>query len=431
MTAVAREVATLRKVEGSFSPPCRAIVANELREELDRKLRRDLPIQPELYLEALRRLGIVDGEPSTVYSDLLEFYAGQVLGFYDPGRDEMVVVSGERLGGPAMRLVWAHELAHAAQESRYHLPSRLLGMRANGDEQRAASAVAEGEALLVMFLLASPGSDARALDQAVEMLEGQAAAGLASARVPEFFVQDLLFPYAKGFSTVVRAYREGGWQEVDRLLSSPPPSTALLLHPNFPEVRQLGDDTLPPVPAGWEEVVSDTLGEWTLGFWLSRRFPAEKSRRLAAGWCGDRLRLVRNRQNTDHWALAWRLVTSNLESRELTAALQQGLPGLLARLPGRNPPLELAWTIAGTTIELRANWPKPAGEDKNGRRLPATHGPAPDGSQPLTYLSSTTTTDFMTTGSRGTASLRRPGSTLTLAMASTTFMPSTTLPNTQ
>ncbi len=361
MTAVAGEVAALRRVAGGFSPPCRTVAPGELREELDRKLRRDLPIQPELYLEALRRLGIIDGDPSTVYPGLLGFYGRQVLGFYDPGRDEMVVVSGGQLDGPAMRLVWAHELAHAAQESRQRLPSRLLAMRTNGDSQRAASAVAEGEALLVMFLLATPGSDGQAVERAAGMLEGQAAAELASAGVPEFFVEDLLFPYAKGLSTMARAYREGGWEHVDRLLSSPPRSTAQLLHPDLPAVRQLGDDTLPAVPEGWEEVISDTLGEWALGFWLSRRMPAQQALHLAAGWGGDRLRLIRNRNKIDNWALAWRLVGRDLEQlRALTGALQQHLPGLLTRLSGEVPP-RLVWATSGTTVDLRANWPRPAG----------------------------------------------------------------------
>lgn len=360
MSAVAGEVASLRRVEGDFSPPCRTVAPGELREELDRKLRGDLPIEPELYLEALQRLGMIDGGPSTVYAGLLDFYGRQVLGFYDPGRNEMVLVSGGQIDGPAMRMVWAHELAHAAQERRYRLPSRLLAMRSNGDAQRAASAVAEGEALLVMFLLAAPGSDGQAVERAVGMLEAQAATELSSAGVPEFFLEDLLFPYAKGLSAIARAYREGGWKQVDGFLSSPPRSTAQLLHPDLPGLRQLADDVLPAVPAGWEEVMTDTLGEWALSFWLSRRLPAEQASHIASGWSGDRLRLIRNRYKTDSWGFAWRLVGRDLKQiRALAGALQQHLPGLLNRLSGNAPP-QLVWATSGTTVDLRANWPRPA-----------------------------------------------------------------------
>ncbi len=233
--AIAAKVAELRDVPAPFSPPCRLIAPGALRAALDHKLHRDLPVAPELFIEALTRLGFVTGEPAAIYNRLLDFYASQVLGYYEPDGDEMVVVDTPAAGRAEGALVWAHELEHAAQEHRFHLPSRLLAMRGDSDEQRAASAIAEGEAMLVMYVLNAPGVGAQGLELA-ETAVRQQARELAPPGVPEYFVADLAFPYTAGFAAVLRAYRAGGWPAVDRLLAHPPTSTAALLHPDRPGV---------------------------------------------------------------------------------------------------------------------------------------------------------------------------------------------------
>ena len=206
LTEVASKVARLRAVSGPFSPPCRLIALEALRAELDRKLSRDLPVRPELFLEALVRTGFADGEPPVIYQNLLSFYTRQVLGFYEPQADEMVVVNTPAAGQLEGSLVWAHELEHAVQEHRFHLPSRLLAMRDDSDEQRAASAVAEGEAMLVMFLLGAPAPDVAVLERAERAVHQQASTLARPAGVPEYFVADLVFPYTTGFEAALRAY---------------------------------------------------------------------------------------------------------------------------------------------------------------------------------------------------------------------------------
>jgi hypothetical protein len=357
---VAREVAALRAVPAPFSPPCRLITADALAKELDRKLRRDLPVPPELFLEALWRLGLIDETPAAVYPRLLDFYTSQVLGFYEPGGNELVIVRRGSLAESEGRLVWSHELAHAAQERTSRLPSRLLAMRHDTDEQRAASAVAEGEAMLVMTLLSAPGATRDdLLDLAETAMAAQAEAGLEAPGVPDFFVKDLLFPYTAGFSAVLRTYRSGGWPAVDRMLRRPPASTAALLHPDRPAPGPpIPDSAMPAPPAGTEEVITDALGEWTLSTWLARRLPAERAAALAAGWDADRIRLVRDRADATRWAMAWHVRCRTAAERQaLEAALQADLPALLARLPGAGRRPELVWSGSGATLDLRVNWP--------------------------------------------------------------------------
>ncbi|MFZ5788639.1 MAG: DUF6782 family putative metallopeptidase [Acidobacteriota bacterium] len=354
LTAAARDVARLRSVGEPFAPPCRVIHPPELRAELDRKLRRDLPLSPELFVEALWRLGYID-RAEGVYQKLLDFYISQVLGFYEPATNEMVVVRHQDTENSAARSVWVHELAHAAQEHRFRLPTRLLAMRDNGDAQRAASAIAEGDATLVMFLL-GPGPEA--LDAAEAALRGQSQALPRPEGLPEYFVADLVFPYAVGFSAVRRAYEVGGWAAVDRLLATPSPSTAALLHPGRPQAAPVPDRDLPAVPIGWREVIADTVGEWGLSFWLGRRMPRDRAEALAAGWNGDRFRVIRSVEDPGRWALAMRIRARGPgEAETLVAALSEHASSLLRNLSAVSP--GIAATRNGVTIELRANWPEP------------------------------------------------------------------------
>jgi hypothetical protein len=360
ITQIAGRVAQLRQVPPPFAPPCRLITSSELRGVLDRKLRRDLPVAPELFIQALFRLGFIEDDSRSVYDHILTFYTTQVLGFYEPETDEMIVVDSPAASRVEGALVWAHELEHAAQEHRFHLPSRLLAIRGDSDQQRAASAIAEGEAMLVMFLLNSPGSGAEQLSAAESTVATQARALAPNPEVPAYFVADLVFPYTAGFSAALRAYRSGGWEAVDGLLAHPPASTSALLHPDRPAAAgSVPARELPPVPDGWEEVLTDSVGEWGLAFLLGRRTGTNRADAVASEWDGDRFRLIRNRFRSDSWALAWRLRCRTVRARQaLSEALQQFLPPVMARLTPAGQP-QLTWVASGRTLELRAAWPQP------------------------------------------------------------------------
>ncbi len=365
LAATAARVTALRHLPAPLAPPCRWIPANEVRHVLDVKLRHDLPLPPAVFLEALSRLGLTDGDPPGLYGRLLDFYSSQVLGFYDPGDDSMVLVENPDAPASTAPLVWAHELEHAAQEHLFHLPSRLLSMGDNGDAQRAASAVAEGDAMLVMFLLNAPvGAAENTLDAAAATLANQAAAIVPPPGVPRYFVADLVFPYTAGFSAVLQAYRHGGWAEVDALLANPPPSTADLIHPADPvAAAPLGDRDLPVPPQGFTTVTTDTLGEWGVRSLLGRSLPAADAERAAAAWAGDRLRLVRDDAEPRRWGLAWRLRCRSAAGRkELLGALRSVLPEAFARLAGggRHTPVTVERDPGNLEIEVFAAWPRTA-----------------------------------------------------------------------
>lgn len=341
-----------------FRPPCRFISPDDLRSELDRKLSRDLPLPPDLFIEANHRLGFFDRDPARIYPRLLDFYSSQVMGFYEPASDEMVLVRRQGENSLQAQTLWAHELTHAAQEHRFGLPTRLLAMRHNGDQQRATSAIAEGDATLVMLLLAHPGGDPElsSLRETQRQIASQADTMPLPPGVPDFFVKDLVFPYAQGLATVLAAYERGGWKAVDELLRTPPTSTAALLHPDRPVTNSpLTDADLPAPVRGHETVLTDTMGEWAMAYWLGRRLPAAEASRLAAAWDGDRFRLTRSAGGD--WAMAMVLRCQSREAcSELAGTLGQQGPALLAQLtPGR--PVQLAVRQAGNRLTVQAPVP--------------------------------------------------------------------------
>lgn len=310
---------------------------------------------PELYLEVLQRLGFAPPE-NGLYLKLLNFYSSQVLGFYEPEGDTMVIVRRSHPETADSKEVWLHEFAHAAQEKRFGLPSKLLAVKENSDLQRAFSAIAEGEAMLVMVILApatapEPAAVSR-LAQAIETSTKQLAQ---EAGVGEFFVQDLAFPYARGLTKVLEAFQAKGWPGVDALLANPPTCTAALLFAN--PCHHLDDRVLPANPPGYEPLLTDTLGAWAMQFWLSQTLGKEAATSLAQLWDGDRLRILRSQKEPRRWAMVWQLRLQTVQDiPKAEAALRRHAQQILVRFQPGSKPNTLVRS-RNRTITLLVDWP--------------------------------------------------------------------------
>ena len=274
----------------------------ELRRVLQAKIAEAFPAPVEDVMRALATLGLVEESPNLV-DRLLDFYVSQVVAFYDPEPRRFFVIRGaenafEGAGMEAMadRLILSHELMHALQDESLRLDRRLKELRDNTDRTLALECLLEGEATLVMVRVALndiPGAS----EEAEEMLAPLLSAGaLEKANVPkdipEYFVEQLFFPYTEGTAYVRRAIAKGGWAEVDRLWRSPPLSTSEILHdgpPIAPATDLLPADAAPLAPSGLRPLFSDTLGEWTIRFLLRRTLPDEDADAAAEGWRGDRI----------------------------------------------------------------------------------------------------------------------------------------------
>ncbi len=200
----------------------------------------------------------------------------------------------------------AHELVHALQDQHVNLDSLVSRKRGN-DRQAAAQAAVEGQATAVMFAMVMAASDpARLPDLSAQLgpaLEAQNARFPVFRRAPLVIREGMLFPYLQGAAFVQALWRAraprgggtppGGWPApLDSLL---PQSTEQVIHPDSflrlprdnPTELRLG----PTPDPRWRTVHEDALGELETGIVL-RQHLGEDAERSAAGWDGDRFRLL-------------------------------------------------------------------------------------------------------------------------------------------
>jgi hypothetical protein len=313
---VARQVEKVRGRRFDRIVPASEIDARELRKILRTKVAESFPASPEETLRTLAAFGLIEETPGLI-DRLVDFYASQVIAFYDPEPRRFYVVKGaekalekegeppeveEALGGTgdaaelSERLIFAHELTHALQDETLRLDKRMKDLKDNGDRALALESLLEGEATLVMVRVALagiPGADESAEEALAPLLSaGSLERAGVPKDIPDYFVDQLFFPYAEGTAYVRRVLKEKGWNGVDRLWASPPRSSSEILHDGAgfePEENLLPAKAEKLGPPGFRFLYSDTLGEWTVRFVLRRSLKEGEADPAAAGWRGDRI----------------------------------------------------------------------------------------------------------------------------------------------
>jgi hypothetical protein len=213
---------------------------------------------------------------------------------------------------------------HALQDESMQLDSRMKELKDNSDRSLALESLLEGEATIVMVRVAVaelPGAGQAAEEMMAPLLE---AGALEKANipkdVPDFFVEELFFPYVEGTAYVRSALKKGGWTAVDRLWKSPPTSSSEIMHgPGVPApVENLLPRSLDALaPQGYRLLYVDTLGEWTLRYLLRRTLTAEEADKAAAEWRGDRIAFFNAGRSV---AYVWRIRCDGPGSAERLAA---------------------------------------------------------------------------------------------------------------
>ena len=300
MTEVSRSVEEVRGRKFTRTVPASRLDKAEARRVLRGKISEGLPVPVEEYFRSLVAIGLIEDSPRLLDS-LVDFYASQVVAFYDPDSRRFYVVEGaEGLAGGdsedlAQGLIFSHELMHALQDESLHLADRVKELREDGDRSLALQCLLEGEATLVMIRVAL-----KAIPDAGDEVEEQMAPLLSAGNlersnvpgdVPDYFVDQLFFPYTDGTSFVRAAVKKGGWAEVDRLWRNPPESSAEIIHgaPYPPPLRGLLPADAAALAPGRRLSYTDTLGEWTVRFLLGRALPAAEAGAASTGWRGDRI----------------------------------------------------------------------------------------------------------------------------------------------
>ncbi len=313
---VARDVEKVRGRRFERVVPASEIDGKELKQILRSKVTESFPASPGETLKTLVAFGLIDETPNLL-ERLVDFYASQVIAFYDPEPRRFYIVRGAEktlqkesakagedaegipgvdIVGMSEKLIFAHELTHALQDESLKLDRRLKDLKENGDRALALESLLEGEATLVMVrvvLTDLPGAD----ESAEEMLGPLLSAGALERSgvpkdIPDYFVDQLFFPYTDGTAFVRRVVKSRGWAGVDRLWKNPPMSTSEILHEGssfVPAENLLPERVERLSPPGFHPLYTDTLGEWTLRFLLRRSLDEREADSAASGWRGDRI----------------------------------------------------------------------------------------------------------------------------------------------
>jgi hypothetical protein len=334
ISEVSRQVEEVRGRRFDRPVPATQIDPAEARRVLRSKIVEGLPTSADQYLRSLAAVGLIEEAPGA-FDALVDFYASQVVAFYDPAPRRFFVVEGaegqvsasEEMAGLARGLIYSHELMHALQDETLRLDALARTLKDDSDRGFALQCLLEGEATLVMIQVALkdiPGADAQAEEELAPLLT---AGGLersnAPRNVPAYFVDQLFFPYAEGTAFVRAAFKKGGWPEVDKLWRNPPASSSEILHgaPYPAPVEGLLSANPAALFPGQRLIYTDTLGEWTLRFLLGRALSREEAVKASSGWRGDRIAFV---GSSGHMAYLWRIrFDDGLSAARFEAALRR------------------------------------------------------------------------------------------------------------
>jgi hypothetical protein len=343
---IAHDLAPLveRAVGLTFKRPPRVLARSreQVRAYLDHKIAADYPpAEIDAVQRAYRAFALI-ADTTDLRALMVNLYAEQVAGFYEPDSSTLFVVRGS---DPTMvRLVLAHELVHALQDQYTHI-NAILRLHRSNDRQMAGQAVMEGQATVSSFAALAPGGQPpdfeRVWASVRSALRDQQESQPVFASAPHFLQESLLFPYLAGgeFIQQFDATRVSGTEEPwnERL----PISTEQILHPSKYSAHER------PVPVRIARAPSDTLiydddfGEFetrtTLESW---GVASDLAIAAAAGWNGDRYELLGTSAGTAIvWASAW---DTPQDADEFAAAARQGWE---RTAKGRAGALERRWQV--------------------------------------------------------------------------------------
>lgn len=250
-----------------------------------------------------------------------------VTGFYDPGSKRIYV--GNWVPFETDRAARLKDAAEAVLDRRFGLAARPSprgpppsreAIDGNGDALWARMAVFEGDATVqTLERMAPDGAMTPTRALAGEMEDVRAAIENDDRGSARLELARRLFVVLDGTAFVARVRARAPWSAVNDLWEHPPASTEQILHPDKYERRQPPDDVGARLPnrmgAGastGEAVYSDTLGELGVRAFLQRAVGRYRAERAAAGWGGDRVRLIRGPESGDGvaaefvvWATTW------------------------------------------------------------------------------------------------------------------------------
>lgn len=281
-----RQLVVKRRVRGE------RLGRDEVIERVMAKAERDIPKGVlDAQGDLLRSLGLMPADYDFV-GGIYALLERNVAGFYDEDSDTMFLLDDL---GMADRETLVHELEHALQDQHFDL-DRLIGYTpGESDRVTATHAIAEGDAMSTMFEVMNGNAfliDAAALRfmmvASVAIVEG-------GQETPRVLQASLIAPYVDGYRFVQSLRERGGWNAVNAAFREPPASTEQLLHLDKYDAREppiVVAKPAPPPGEGWTDKDADVLGEQGLRMVFEQWGRVAVAADAAAGWGGDRYRVV-------------------------------------------------------------------------------------------------------------------------------------------
>jgi hypothetical protein len=296
--AALEQAVKIRGLERKSQVPClvsdKAQVAKFLRETIATKLP---PNKIEMEQLVYRTLGVVP-EDYDYANGIIELYASQIGGYYDPEKKHFIMAAW--MPAALQVTVAVHELTHALQDQHFDLEKMMDPKLENGDKLLAIAALVEGDATAVMtdYMRALAGQAPLSKESNIDsLLLQQVLAGSAGGfeKTPEALRSLLLFPYTSGLRFAHRLLVAGGYPAVDKAFLNPPTSSREILHPevyltssipsSIPSLEELdrGGSTA-------KELYTDVIGEFGISALLAAGLKQKTEAITAAtGWLGDRV----------------------------------------------------------------------------------------------------------------------------------------------
>lgn len=308
-------VAKYRKLEWKHPVMRRHVTRDQVRDWMQRDLRRDLPEDEARKLVAVgAEMGIMK-QGTSVYDMFSSFMEAGAAAFYKPNTRTFYHIEGND-GRGAYPVVF-HELVHAVEDQHFDLEAFYKRAEEDSDMALAYRGLCEGSAAFFEELYEKDHPE----DYAA-MIKSQMDPKLALKQmemmkvVPPFLVGMMgLYPYKNGKEWVKRA-SGGDPAKVDALYAEPPVTTEQVLHPERfvdPATRDWPHKVAAPdlagvLPEGWKLLDDDNVGELLAGMMLVQlQVPAyqmalismmdmktqgvgfkEPVRSAVEGWDGDR-----------------------------------------------------------------------------------------------------------------------------------------------
>jgi len=312
---VARTMARVERIRNlEFQEPVPVEVVS--REEYRQGSGRDTVVDTrrERYREQLWEGMLLVGEERTVGETLEELYGGAVLGYYAPGQDRIVIVSGNDT--PVVdRVTLAHELVHALQDQRFS----LLGGGDSHDMRNARTGVTEGDA---SYVEQRYEERCAANWSCVEQPNRTVGADIADRNLGVYVA--IYAPYSDGPAFIHQIRQRGGWAAVNELYRSPPETTEQLLHPERYPDDGPASVRVPDRSSGeWRrfDAPGERVGESSIFAMLWFQQAVNRSgytdedtpysrysyvTEASDGWAGDRLVPYRSENGDGYvWKLRW------------------------------------------------------------------------------------------------------------------------------